>query len=169
MQKLVYIILLCFAGSLSYASVLCPKTFNYIDLGMTIAQVKQACGPPNKITKSERQIFAEEPVTIAVYHSSNLSVSNPTLTIEYARNKIISMKLGGAEISSTTVCGERISTATDYGTILIVCGEPSFMDHATRKVLQGSGKVQVWTYIPNEFQAAITFEFVNGVLTKTNN
>ena len=166
MQKSFCLIFCVLFSGFSFASVLCPKTFNYINTGMTLAEVKQACGQPDNISKTNKEIFGEEPVTIAVYHPTNLGVSSPELTMELSNGKISSMKVGGTDVASTNVCGERITSQSSYDNILIACGEPSYTDQATRRVSKGTAEVQVWTYVPNEFQPPVTFEFENGVLTK---
>lgn len=158
-------------------SYYCPQNHGYINLGMSQADVINACGEPLKKEQSNRPVTEKVPVTQLIYNHQGASEAfygvwsiptgsgGVTLEIDVINNKVASARLNGSSTNAFSVCGSSLVIGSPVGAVYSACGTPSIVNHTyINRFLPGDNRVEIWTYRPDEFQPTVTLTFTNGRL-----
>ena len=180
-------LLLLFSNS-AFAFYCSTATGNgYINIGDSMAQVKQNCGMPNQeqvnevpassaITTTQYwlyeniQVLEESPLAVEGPYRS-VSRQGPSFVIQVKNNVVTAITQGNESVESTNQCDQGVVRVGDsIDRLISACGKPSFVN-----VESGQGgqetpkkKVTTWTYQSNSYAAPLTLEFEDGKLTKIN-
>lgn len=168
---------------------LCAKTYRYIDLGNTLAEVQAACGKPIRTSTEQRAKTVTEPTEEWVYygvedpddreswHSQSVSVPAdfdiylyrlPKLYVTFRRNKVISVTLDSQEVGSSNICDRAalIKKGDDQSTVEGYCGSPRLSNAGSKTFYEGLVEVTTWVYQFDEYQPPLILEFQGGKLSR---
>ena len=182
MKKLQYALLISFMSfycQLSFADepMYCPGRSKYINVGMTAAQLTDACGKPTKMQELDREATIKVKVKQLIYNAINSKrafygvwsvrsgVDNGAqLEIDVIDNQIVAMKINGENVNSTNLCqNQTINIKDPMYRAINLCGDPSTTNQTyVNMPVSGNSKPQVWTYQASPYQPAMTFTIVDG-------
>ena len=168
----------------------CTQTNQYINTGMSTEDVKQACGDPSNIQKSEKPATTRVPVTQLTFNVSTTTTgsyagtvtpgiqsgavqinSGPlsTLMVSVKNNQISKISLNGESVQSASVCGGSFGVGDSASAAINNCGAPSSQNDSYVNVKTGQmDHIELWTYQFNDnTQPPFQLTFVNGSLTQT--
>lgn len=171
------------AGPTSYY---CPQKHAYISIGMTAAEVINACGPPTARKTKRDPVVQQIPVVQLIYSTINQGPvffypgikplydmwsipsgsQGTSLEINLINNQIVTIKLNGSGTNALSVCdGGNIQVGDDINKVYSACGSPSLVNNTyINKPVSESENPQVWIYIIDQYQPSVSLTFVNGVL-----
>jgi hypothetical protein len=119
-------------SSMSYG-FFCPKNFNVINFGDTLATVQQQCGSPDSklVTDApdnepqEWNYFLSQPSSVGI-----ASAAQGTLKTSMAfdgNGKLINISVNGIGVASINNCGSAISLGDTRDKVEAACGKSSFI------------------------------------------
>src|SRR5437879_1136102 len=131
------ILLLAILGMLTSASaLLCPKNFNQINIGDSIAQVQQQCGKPD----SEKKLQAEDngPQEWSFYvrpqmkryteiRTNSGAEASVKMNVAFNQGKVINVTVNSMSLATTTICGPAVSVGDTAKSVKTACGTPVFI------------------------------------------
>lgn len=167
----------------------CTQNNQYINVGMTIPEVLQACGKPQEVKTSKKMgttriMMTQMVFTIAtnitrVYsgtvtpgiQSGAFNVNTgPTATavVNVVDGKIKSISLNGTNTESISLCGgSPFGVGDDAQLSVDSCGDPSSINDTYMTVSTGQPvQIESWKYQPDNYQPPFTLIFADGVLNK---
>src|SRR3990167_11127537 len=123
----------------SYA-FMCPSTFNQVDIGDTISQVKQQCGKADIVTKTEMP--NNQPQQWDYYLQTSSTSNNMftqaetagTLKTTFAfdaAGKLVNISVNGTGVGTSSNCGTPVSIGDTRQSVEAACGKPSFINSQT--------------------------------------
>lgn len=175
----------------SLNSFYCPERAGFIQPGMNMQSVMNACGNPLSRQESNQPVMQRIPVQQLIYNnvgaptafygvwqitggSSNYGIFQPfgnnqggvSLEVNLVDNKVRSIKMNGSETNSASICQElSFSVGDPASSVYNACGTPSLVNESfLEQPVPGGDKPEVWIYQPNQFQAPLRLTFVNGKL-----
>lgn len=170
--------------ALAADSVYCPQKQGYINIGMTAAQVLNACGPPLSKRDTHVQIAEKVPITQLIYTTLNQGAVYPGITSYYNMwslpsgsngtslqvsvmdNKVIAISINGSSTNAMTICGGvSIQKGDDVSNVYNACGNPSLVNNTyINRAVPKDQHPEVWIYQVNQYQPSFSLTFVNGQL-----
>lgn len=170
---------LVITGNQAFAdnSVYCPHNSQTIQIGMTQAQVLNACGKPKAQQESQQYGTKKVPVTQWYYKFGSYPSGRGTyqfragtndatsLIISFQNGKVQSISLEGKEMPAATVCSQPINQGDTMAAVNYACGSPAFTNQTYTEISTGqSVKASTWVYQFDPYQPAVTLTFSNGIL-----
>lgn len=169
----------------------CTENNEYINVGMNVMDVRQACGTPQSVQKSQRMGTRKVPVAQLTFNiatattgsyagtftpgiqSSNFQVNTgplTTLIVEVSNNKITDISLNGQSAQSVSICGGgSFGVGDPPASAINSCGSPVSENDTYKNVSTGQEQqVETWTYQPADYQPAFQLIFVDGALSQIN-
>lgn len=165
-----YIVLICIIWSpqLYAQTYLCPNTYKYVNVGFTLAQVKQLCGEPTSQSKKRRptvEMKDAEQWGYLIKRPKQITAPQQTLTVAFENDKVASLTLNGQRWNSTAACGNPVSVGDTKPTVRGACGAPYFINSGQQQVVTGIQNVVVWEYDYGPYKPKAIFTFQNDKLT----
>jgi hypothetical protein len=119
-------------SSSSYA-FFCPKNFNQINFGDSLAQVEQLCGPADKkVVKDASDNQPQEWNYFIPQQGNNNDLVNPQpagslkTSFEFdASGKLVNITVNGAGAGATRNCGSPITLGDSRKMVEAACGKPN--------------------------------------------
>lgn len=192
MRLLIRLALILSTGS-SFAadSFYCPTHSATINIGMTVAQVINACGEPKSKQKSTQAFTKKVPVSQLMYNTVlssgafdtysnlantyqnyNLPTNQGTVNyqIDLIDNKVSAMKMNGADTNALSVCGSvSIQKGDPAEKVYNNCGSPNVVNNSfDNQVIPSETAPEIWTYQFTPYQAPMSIVIVDGVLRAIN-
>lgn len=120
-------------SSASYA-FFCPKNFNLIEFGDTLAHVEQQCGAPDKkVIKDtpdnqpqEWSYFLQENSTGPGFKPDTKGTLKTSIAFD-ATGKSINISVNGVGVGSTNNCGQPVSVGDSRIAVEAACGKPTLI------------------------------------------
>jgi hypothetical protein len=176
--------LFCLFTELSFAdgntnNLYCPQGAQYIQPGMNILDVKQACGAPIHVTKREVADSHKIPLIQWTFRVGSLSgirrsnfyfrtasINNPTLVVTFKQNKVMTVSLDGQGMPASDICGGiPINKGDDMSAVSNACGTPNYTNETYTLAPTGSNsKEEIWSMKLGPYQPDIILTFKNGIL-----
>ncbi len=127
----VIILSLCSANSYAF---FCPKNFNQINMGDSIATVQQLCGAADSKTVKDAPDNSPQEWNYFVSQQGMNTISNKaqgTLKTSFAfdgTGKLVNISVNGIGVASTSNCGSPVSLGDSRQSVQSACGKPSFVN-----------------------------------------
>lgn len=165
-------------------SIYCPGNHQFIQVGMSEAQVKAACGTPTTTSKRDTPISTRVNVKQLIYTNLNkggyFETLNPifdqwslsqgqegtTLEIDIINGKVSNIRINSSTVNSLTICnGGNVNIGSSESQIYNACGSPEHVNNTfINQTLPSSQNPKVWTYQVTPYQPPIKLTFSNGKL-----
>jgi Protein of unknown function (DUF2845) len=172
------IVMMVSVAQASANSLYCPKNTRFIKIGMTQADVIQACGQPLNKSQGSKPATRKVEVKQLMYHSLSgktafygpyeitTGSAGTQVTISIKNNKVSDISLNGASSNAFSLCyGNSVAIGAPESAVYNACGSPSAVNKTFINVPTGqSQKISVWTYQLYQYQPAVRLTFVNGKL-----
>ncbi len=163
-------------------SLYCPQNHKYINVGMSQAQVIDACGAPISKQDSNQPVMQRVPVQQLIYNNEGTSTAfygvwnlntgsgGARLEIDIVNQQVRGIKLNGNDNNNISICGGRgIQVGDPIGKVYGLCGSPSLVNNTyINQMIPSTQKPEVWIYQPGQYQQSVTLTFVNGKLQSIN-
>ena len=171
-------------------SVYCPGNHGYINVGMTMAQVKNACGEPSTIAQSKVNAVIRIPVTQLIYTNTQRGAiytgydityqmwslpsgsTQISFEVDIINNKVSGIKMNGSGANASNVCGDgsdSIQVGSTADDVYSACGAPSAVNQTfTYRNDPNNSKPMVWSYYLGQYQRCLYLTFVNCTLQSIN-
>lgn len=186
------IITSCTLVSLSFANaqqVYCPQNSKYINLGMTQAEIIDACGQPLSKQTLDTPAVEKVPVKQLIYTALDPGSVYPGLNaafytqwslpsgtnginmeINIINNKVSSFAINGSSTNAVNICGGTpIQEGDSIDKVYSACGSPAMVNESFEEQMIPSKKnPEVWVYQLHQYQAPISLTFVDGKLQSIN-
>lgn len=117
----------------SYA-FFCPKNFNQIEFGDSMASVLQACGAADSKVVKDAPDNTPQEWSYFVAQQSRGTMSNAaqgTIKTSFAfdgNGKLININVNGIGVATTSNCGSPVVLGDTRQTVQAACGKPSFVN-----------------------------------------
>ena len=175
-------------SSMVYAadSFYCPQNHQYINVGMSQAQVLQACGEPSSKKSGANTVTQQIPVVQLIYSNLNSGAVdyypgvNPiyrqwslpsgsqgvTIQVNVIENKIASIALNQQSTNAVSACqGGSFQVGDDISAVTNACGSPSIVNNSyINKSVPKEMQPEIWNYNNLPYQPGVTLTFIQGVL-----
>lgn len=184
-KKLISILgILALSGSaIADNSFFCPQNHKYIQVGMSMAQVVDACGTPISRQQSavpattrvevKQLMFNREASPKAFYGVWQIPVgvnSGGDLEVDIINDKVAGIRVNGSSENAFSFCnGANIQIGDPVTAVYNSCGNPS-MSNSTfiDQPVESNEAPEIWIYQPSPYQSPISLTFVNGNLQSIN-
>ena len=164
---MMYSALLC-----AQAPFLCANTYRYIQVGMTLDQVRAACGEPTSASEKRGSDIQQEDVEEWVYNLDYPRLGEgprQMLQLVIQDGKVASMSMAGSAWTSNQGCrGNPIKIGDNAANIQSLCGAPTFINRGKQNVNRGVIKYTTWTYDFGPYKPKATLVFKSGILSSIN-
>ncbi len=152
---------------------LCPKNFNQIDFGYSVAQVEELCGAPDKKEVTDAPDTSPQEW---VYFLPQSGFANPngnamgTLRTSIAldgEGKVMNITINNISVSSMTNCGTAVSIGDSRQTVESACGKPGVVNKSTPTASSGQPADDANKQIEMTYNSTppVTLIFIKGKLT----
>jgi Protein of unknown function (DUF2845) len=187
---------LLFLSSISFAddAFYCPVHQAYIKVGMSEADVINACGPPaNKQTSqnpSQKIPLTQLLYTInnpylpsaqhgvglpAIYQVWSLSSdyqnqTSTNVTFNISNNKVMSIQINGSSTNAASICSNgSVAVGDNVSNVYSSCGSPSHVNQTyINQYLGRNATGETWMYQFGAYQPTLSLTFINGTLQSIN-
>lgn len=173
-----------FSGSvLADNSFFCPQNHKFIQTGMSMAQVLDACGPPLSRQQSavpattkvevKQLMFNREASPKAFYGVWQIPVgvnSGGDLEVDVINDKVSEIRVNGSSENAFSFCnGTSIQIGDPVASVYNSCGNPSMTNSTfVYQPIESNEAPEIWIYQATQYQAPISLTFVNGNLQSIN-
>jgi hypothetical protein len=155
----------------------CPGRSKYINVGMTVAQLKDACGEPTAVQELDHPATKKVQVKQLMFNAIGSKTAfygvwavrsgvdtGAQLEIDVIDTQIVAIKINDENVNATTLCQNQTITVKDpVFKAVNLCGNPSTSNMTyVNMPIPGSSKPQVWTYQSTPYQPTMTFTIVDG-------
>ncbi len=192
MKKLIVLLALSAVSPMVWADAFyCTENNQYISPGMSMDDVEQACGAPDSTQKTQQSVTKQVPVQQLTFNiatstfgnyqgtvtpgiqSSNIQINTGQLTtvvVESSNNRITSISVNGTSAQSLSMCGGGTFGVGDPPSMAVnSCGNPVAENDTYKNVSTGQEEpVEIWSYIPTDYQPPFQLIFVNGQLKQVD-
>lgn len=161
----------------------CPQNHKYIQVGMSMAQVIDACGAPISRQQSavpattkvevKQLMFNREASPRAFYGVWQIPVgvnSGGDLEVDIINDKVAEIHVNGSSENAFSFCnGNSVQIGDPVTSVYNSCGNPS-MSNSTfiYQPIESNEAPEIWIYQPTQYQSPISLTFVNGNLQSIN-
>lgn len=163
-------------------SVFCPSKNGYITVGMTVDQVRNACGAPTSVAKSDKPFMEKVEVTQYIFNNQGtqkgfygvwaMPVATSAsgnggvkLAVNVIDDKIDSINLDGNGVNAFSICGRNLQVGDDAMGLQNACGTPSLVNKTFEmKPVPSRTKPETWFYKAGEYLPTLSLTFVDGKL-----
>jgi hypothetical protein len=168
------------AGSLALISFpaisfafFCPSNFNQIDFGMTMDQVTEACGKPDKQTETKKE-NDNVPQEWNYYLKQAVSTGNRSQTMEGTlktsfafdeNGKLMNMSVNGIGVGATDICGKSLQLGATRDEVKAACGEAAFVNKQPPPAGSGQQDTKIVEFLYSSANPPVTLVFESGLLT----
>lgn len=147
----------------------CPSNFSQVEIGDSLAQVKQTCGKADKETSFEKDptvpqewnYYIPQPVS---FNSTQQSEGTAKMSVAFDKDgRLINISANGIGVGATSACGTSIQLGDTQESVESACGKPSFVNkqQADGTTLKKT-KITELLYNSNP---PVTLVFEDGILT----
>lgn len=185
------ICLLWTCSTLSFAvdMVYCPQKQGYIKLGMSAAEVVQACGEPMTKQDVDEPVTEKVPMTQLYYSTPSgdnevvdsfrpiydtWSLPEGTLSVmmevDIINDKVSSIRINGDNTNALSICdGQSIAIGDNAMKVYQSCGTPQTVNQTfIEQPIPSNSQPQVWIYQVDPYQPPISLTIVDGKLQSIN-
>ena len=181
-RNIFLVIMLCIT-SVSFAntnSMYCATKGGFIQLGMSMEQVIQACGEPINKSKILVPNMRKIKVIQLIYRISSMAGRdsykyefNPggsttfNLMITIVADKVSNISYNNANTNGASVCQNGpIAIGYTLAQVRQSCGDPDGINHSFQNIPQGNAPVkqETWSFKDGQYGKSFTLTFKNGIL-----
>lgn len=178
------------AGTQAATSFYCPQNHGYIKVGMTQAQVVNACGPATSIQSGNNAVTQQIPVVQLIYNNLNQgpvgyypglvpvygmwSIPSGTqginIQVNLINNRVSDITLNQAHTNAVSACsGGSFQVGDEMQRVFTACGSPDVVNNTyINQPVPKEQNPETWVFANLPYQPPITLTFVNGVLQSIN-
>ncbi len=172
-------------------SFYCPKTYQFIQIGMSADAVISHCGNPTSKAVSNQPVQNKVPMTQLIFNSMGSKVTpvintqfiqqsqsnvrfgidnGVNIEIDIVDNKVQDIKMNGNSTNSFSLCNETLIQVGDpISMVNLNCPNPSVVNQTfLLKNVQTQNKPELWTYQFDSFSPPLQLLMVDGVLNQIN-
>lgn len=165
-------------SSTAFATTFCSYGNSYLNVGMSMSDVKNACGAP--LSKSKKKVFDTRNVAVQqlfytfrstsqkpnAFNSSNQAQNELNLMVSIIAQKVNGMSLNSNATQGVSVCPNGpIQIDSSLSSVLRACGQPNYVNTSYQKVSQNNViEQEIWVIKASQYSNNITLTFSNGVL-----
>ncbi len=178
------------------SSVYCPAGAQYIQLGMSSMQVKNACGnplsrqkmnqPASKKVAMDQLIYNNEGDSQAFYGVWSLPIGHSNkgllqpfngesgggarISVNVVDNKIRNIYLNNQSTNAFSICGGRsVAVGDPVSMVYNACGTPSLINHSfIYEAIPSNTPPEIWVYQLSPYQPTLSLTFIDGKLQSIN-
>lgn len=159
-------------------TIYCPANHTYISVGMTQADVIDACGQPTSKKTSDEPLTKKIPVLQLIYNNVGTQKAfygvwvlpvgveqGLRIEVDVIDNKVHAVRVNGEDKPAFSICGGApIVEGDPVSKVYAACGNPSTInDTYITQVVSWTEKPEEWVYnFP--YQASMRLIFINGKL-----
>lgn len=174
---------LCSHHALAADQLYCPKSSQYIKLGMSTSAVQSACGTP--VSQKKKKSLATKKVKVTQWFFrlglmeggrgndtfTTGGNNTGTLVVTFEDNKVKGTSFNGTAAPSSSLCSDgSIQTGATPSQVSSSCGQPTYTNETyrlaqVRKVVES----EIWVIKPSTYADDVTLTFENGVLKSIGN
>jgi hypothetical protein len=166
-------------------SFYCPQHASYINVGMTSAQVLQACGEPASRQTGDNAITKQIPVTQLIYTTLNQGPvdyeqglspiyqmwnmpsgsTGVNLQVNIIDGRVAGITLNQQQTNGLSTCANGSFQIGDpIANVYQACGAPGLVNNTyINQAVPSNQKPQIWGY-QFPYQPSISLTFVGGIL-----
>jgi outer membrane protein assembly factor BamE (lipoprotein component of BamABCDE complex) len=166
-----------------FATTYCAFGGSYIRVGMSLEEIKQACGTPLS-TKTKKTYNTRNVAVSQLYYTfrntqqrSNAFAYAPKianevkLMVSIKANKVIEISLNSNATQGASVCPNgAIQIGSSISAVTRACGSPGYVNQSFKSIRQSERvEKETWILKASPYDPPITLTFSDGVLQSIQN